>query len=39
MNALVDQVTFESKPQEGTIVHLEKRLDLLDASPMRRWSA
>jgi serine/threonine-protein kinase RsbW len=38
MNALVDQVTFESKPQEGTIVHLEKRLDLMDASPMRRFS-
>ena len=35
MRALVDQVTFESKPEAGTIVHLEKRLDLLDASPMR----
>lgn len=39
MHALVDQVMFESKPQEGTVVHLEKRLDLLDASPMHRWSS
>jgi serine/threonine-protein kinase RsbW len=39
MRALVDQVTFESKPQEGTIVHLEKHLDLMDASPMQRFSS
>jgi len=39
MRTLVDQVVFESKPEAGTIVHLEKHLDLLDASPMRRWSS
>jgi len=39
MHALVDQVTFESKPEAGTIVNLEKHLELLDASPMRRWSS
>ncbi|MBV8958472.1 MAG: ATP-binding protein [Actinobacteria bacterium] len=37
MHALVDQVTFESKPEAGTIVHLEKQLQLLDASPLQRF--
>lgn len=37
MHALVDQVVFESKPESGTIVHLEKHLQLLDASPMHRF--
>jgi serine/threonine-protein kinase RsbW len=39
MHALVDQVTFESKPEAGTIVRLEKRLQLEDAAPMQRFSA
>lgn len=39
MRALVDQVTFESRPEAGTIVNLEKRLELLDASPMRFLTA
>lgn len=34
MRALVDSVRFESKPQTGTIVHLEKRLELTDRSPL-----
>lgn len=37
MHALVDQVTFESKPEAGTIVRLEKRLALCEASPMQRF--
>ena len=28
MRALVDKVTFTSRPQVGTVVHLEKQLDL-----------
>lgn len=34
MRALVDRVRFESKPQEGTIVRLEKRLVFNGASPL-----
>lgn len=36
MDALVDQVVFESRPEKGTIVHLEKTLSYDDASVMRR---
>jgi serine/threonine-protein kinase RsbW len=34
MKALVDRVTFESIPEQGTIVHFEKRLELADDSPL-----
>ena len=36
MRALVDRVKFESKPETGTIVHLEKALDLGDGSLVNR---
>ena len=36
MRALVDQVKFISKPEAGTIVHLEKTLDFEDGSFVRR---
>ncbi len=36
MRALVDQVKFISKPEAGTIVHLEKTLTFDDRSLMRR---
>jgi serine/threonine-protein kinase RsbW len=36
MRALVDSVKFESKPETGTIVHLEKRLDLDEQSIVHR---
>lgn len=36
MDALVDQVVFESRPESGTIVHLEKTLSYDDASVMRQ---
>lgn len=36
MRALVDRVLFESRPESGTVVHLEKRLDLLGDSPLRQ---
>lgn len=32
MHALVDLVKFESKPEAGTIVHLEKRIEITDGS-------
>ena len=35
MHALVDNVRFESKPQAGTVVHLEKTLELAENSPLR----
>jgi serine/threonine-protein kinase RsbW len=35
MKALVDRVQFMSKPEEGTIVHLEKELVLQDSSILR----
>ncbi len=34
MRALVDRLKFESRPEAGTIVHLEKRLDFAD-TPLR----
>ena len=39
MRALVDSVSFESKPLAGTIVHLVKTLELLDNSPLRSIAA
>jgi serine/threonine-protein kinase RsbW len=36
MRALVDNVRFESKPEAGTIVHLEKALAFQDGSVVRR---
>lgn len=36
MRALVDDVRFVSKPEAGTIVHLEKALQFEDGSPMLR---
>lgn len=36
MHALVDNVTFESRPEDGTIVHLVKRLELAEDSVTRR---
>ena len=36
MRALVDEVKFLSKPEAGTIVHLEKGLRFVDGSPMLR---
>ena len=35
MRALVDRVTFTSRPQVGTVVHLEKQLDFADGSLLR----
>lgn len=39
MHALVDNVQFESRPEAGTIVHLEKSLHYEDGSLMRRLQA
>lgn len=36
MHALVDLVKFESKPEAGTIVHLEKRIEITDGSLLAR---
>ena len=36
MQALVDSVDFISKPETGTVVHLQKTLDLSEASVIRR---
>jgi serine/threonine-protein kinase RsbW len=36
MAALVDDLKFTSKPEVGTIVHLEKKLQLLETSVIRR---
>ncbi len=38
MRALVDRVKLESKPEEGTVVHLEKRLEFSEASILKRLS-
>lgn len=35
MRALVDDVTFDSRPGSGTVVYLAKRLSWQDESPMR----
>lgn len=36
MHALVDQVSFQSAPERGTVVHLVKRLHFDESSPVRR---
>ena len=36
IRALVDQVRFISKPEEGVIVHLEKELEFDDEHPVRK---
>ena len=36
MAALVDDLRFQSKPEVGTIVHLEKKLELTEDSVIRR---
>ena len=38
MRALVDRVSFESRQTEGTVVHLEKRLEWDEGSVIRRLS-
>lgn len=35
MHLLVDQLLFESRPEEGTIVHLQKHLELEEGSPLK----
>jgi len=39
MAALVDSVHFESRPEDGTIVHLVKHLDLRPDGPLDRLVA
>ena len=36
MRALVDRVTFTSRPAAGTVVHLEKELEWDDDAPVKR---
>jgi len=36
IRALVDRVHFESRPESGMIVHLEKKLGYADGSPLQR---
>lgn len=36
MRALVDRLHFESRPEQGTIVRLEKRLALREGAPIER---
>jgi serine/threonine-protein kinase RsbW len=38
MHALVDRVKFESRPEEGTIVHLEKALMYVEGAPVTALS-
>jgi serine/threonine-protein kinase RsbW len=35
MRALVDDVSFDSRPESGTVVHLQKRLSWQEESPLR----
>jgi serine/threonine-protein kinase RsbW len=35
MRALVDDVSFDSRPESGTVVHLQKRLSWKDEAPLR----
>ena len=35
MRALMDRIHFESRPEQGTVVHLVKKLDF-DVAPLRR---
>lgn len=39
MRKLMDQIQFDSHPEAGTFVHLQKRLDLADSSPLWRFQA
>jgi serine/threonine-protein kinase RsbW len=39
MRALVDSVRFDSRPESGMIVHLEKHLEFVDGSPLHRLAA
>lgn len=39
MRELTDRIEFVSKPNDGTVVHLKKRLRFPDGSPMRRVTA
>lgn len=39
MRALVDKVTFVSRPQQGTVVHLEKELQYAAGSPIDKLTA
>ena len=39
MHALVDQVLFESRPEAGTIVHLEKSLEYGEGAVIKRFGA
>ena len=36
ITALVDKVSFDSRPEDGTIVHLEKVLEYQDGAPIER---
>ena len=36
MRALVDRLEFQSRPAEGTVVHLEKRLTWDDSAPIAK---
>jgi serine/threonine-protein kinase RsbW len=36
MKALVDDVSFDSRPESGTVVYLQKRLSWEEESPIRR---
>jgi serine/threonine-protein kinase RsbW len=39
MRLLVDQIQFESRPEDGTIVHLQKRLELTDGALLAELNA
>ena len=39
MHALVDRVKFESRPEAGTIVHLEKGLVYAEGAPIKELSS
>jgi hypothetical protein len=36
MRALVDRLEFQSRPTDGTVVHLEKRLSWASDAPIAR---
>ena len=38
MRALVDTVTFTSRPHKGTVVHLEKKLEWQEGSVIQHWT-
>jgi hypothetical protein len=38
MRALVDRVTFASRPHKGTVVHLEKKLEWQEGSIIQHWT-